>query len=154
VKKILFICTGNTCRSSMAEAFFNSVIKEDCKLAGRFSASSAGIAAINGMPASENSIYVMKEHWGIHLDLHRSRSVTVEDIDNAFLILTMTRHHKDALIRAFPHYRSKIHTLKEYVTEGKGTDITDPFGMSEDVYRKCAAEIKAAVDMLAEKFRE
>ncbi len=149
MKKVLFVCTGNTCRSIMAEGIFNSaVIKEEA--IEQFRAYSAGISAYDGACASMNALNVLKD-WNIDIGYHISRKVTQEEVDSAFLILTMTREHKRVLLEIFPEARRKVYTLKEFAYEGSkninsfSTDISDPYGMNEDVYRKCAMEIQEAI---------
>lgn len=147
----------------MAEGFFNSAVSKDPLLSKYFIASSAGVMAIDGDSASSNSVISLKDDWDIDIGSHQAKLIKYEDIKDAYLVLTMTRKHKDAIIRLFPSIKPKIYTLKEYA-EGKdskdysGKDITnnydftldilDPYGMSIQVYKQCAQDIKEAVDKL------
>ena len=137
----------------MAEAFFNTGAAGDKILSSEFSSKSAGTATVNGLPASENSIIVLNNSWGINLSNHRSRSLDQHMLEDAFLILTMTRSHKISIVRAFPHLASRVATLKEYVGSNEGTDISDPYGMDADSYLNCAHEIKTAVNALIAKLK-
>ena len=116
LKKILFICTGNTCRSAMAEGFFNIAIKENPLLSESFTSFSAGIMAMDGDNASNNAILALKEEWNIDISLHKAKAIRYEYIKKSYLILTMTKAHKDAVLQLFPEMKSKVYTLKEYAT--------------------------------------
>jgi len=163
MRKILFVCTGNTCRSSMAEGIFGDAVKKDTLLNGQFVAFSAGISAYDGDPASSSSIKVMKEEWGIDICSHRARRITGNDVETSELILAMTRSHKEAILSMFPNARHKVFTLKEFAAGvdadrnieeyNFALDIMDPYGMSAHVYRRCALEIKNAVDKVIEKLK-
>lgn len=107
---ILFVCTGNTCRSSVAEKLFHLKNKDH-----RFQAKSAGILAIDGMPMSDGAKYQFEKR-GIEVE-HRTRAISDDLINWADLILTMTFSHKNALIKQYPDIVDKIFTLKEYVLD-------------------------------------
>lgn len=158
MKKVLFVCTGNTCRSIMAEGLFNSVVAKEDEAMRQFKAYSAGISAFDGACASDNAYSVLKS-WGIDISYHKSKRVTQQDVDSAFLILTMTREHKRALLQLFPEAEDKVYTLKEFAYDdcesmnNMSIDITDPYGMNEEVYRKCAIEIRQAIYKVLEKLK-
>ena len=146
MKKIVFVCTGNTCRSSMAEALFKKMLDDKGK-SKEFKVSSCGTHAIFGLPASENAIQVMKDE-GTDLSGHRSRPLT-EDILTADLVLTMTLSQKEYILSIFPEMRGKVFTLGEYA--GDGREIPDPIGMDTNFYRMVAREIKAKLQKIITK---
>jgi protein-tyrosine-phosphatase len=143
--RILFICTGNTCRSPMAEAILKT------KQIPGFEVKSAGVYAVNGAPASPNAKIVLAEN-GIDED-HSSTTLTTDQIDWATLILTMTASHKALILTAYPHAADKIFTLKEYAQAEGNPDVADPFGGGEQVYRKSFLEIQENIEKILKKIR-
>lgn len=151
MKQILFVCTGNTCRSPMAAALFNRLAALELQGHG-YEAVSAGLSAMDGIPASRNAVAAMDNYPGADLSRHRSKLLKHDDIENASLILTMCRSHKQHILSMYPEAYQKVFTLKEYAY-GAVSDINDPFGGDESVYRKSADEIAQAVEKLVEKLK-
>ncbi|MDO4269981.1 MAG: low molecular weight protein arginine phosphatase [Eubacteriales bacterium] len=133
MNEIIFICTGNTCRSPMAEGLFRSHGGEEKT---GLTAVSAGLFTQDGLPASQNAQTAAKE-LGADLSRHRSRLLTPEMARGAKYLVCMTGAHYDTLCERFPDCRDKIFTLLP-------TDISDPFGGDLETYRRAAAEIDRA----------
>ncbi len=112
--RILFICTGNTCRSSMAAALFQRVLRER-GMQEQVEVRSAGVAAESGAPASRFALEALRE-LSVDLGGHKATRVNEQLVQWADLILAMTRRQKETVIAAYPAARDKTHVLKEFLT--------------------------------------
>lgn len=151
--KIIFVCTGNTCRSSMAEGLMKHYISLSNLKDEKTVVESAGLSVIPGDTANEKSIKVLKEEENIDISSHVARQLTYEMIEEADLILTMTRQHKNAIISAVNKAADKTFTLKEYAF-GNDDDISDPYGRDYEVYKNCCAEIKECISKIIENLED
>ncbi|MGH7197528.1 MAG: low molecular weight protein arginine phosphatase [Candidatus Omnitrophota bacterium] len=140
MKKILFVCTGNSCRSVMAEGLFRKITGSR---AGEFSVVSAGISAPDGFPATEETLTALKEE-GVDVSGHRSKHLTAQMVREADRIFVMEKMHRDAVLQLVPEAKNKISLLTE------NHDIPDPIRMSGLFYRNVLSTIRDSVKKIVE----
>ncbi len=148
-KSILFVCTGNTCRSPMAEFLFRHRLGRDAA----WQALSAGVIAVPDCPASQEAHEVLDE-LGIDASEHRSRPLSPELVEQATLIAAMTQGHRNELLARFPEVADKVRLLTEFGTGGDMQEIADPVGQSVGVYRYTRDQIDRAMADLILYIRE
>ena len=142
MKRILIVCTGNTCRSPMAGALAAKLAGEE--FGREVEIKTAGIAAFPGAPASPQAVTVMEEK-GLDLAEHTAQPVSLELVEWAELILTMTAGHKQVMLGQFPQAGQKLFTLGEYAGNPAPQEIPDPFGGTVEDYRRTAQVLEEAL---------
>ena len=144
---VLFVCTGNTCRSPMAEGLLKKILEE--KKQNHISVKSGGVMATDGIPASTGSLLIMAE-MGIDISSHKSIKVRSAMLREADLILVMERYHRDAILHMDSTVAEKVKLIKEYIHASPvEMDVEDPLGGSLEQYRACAVVLRACVQNLA-----
>jgi glycine hydroxymethyltransferase len=139
MKHVLFICTGNVCRSPMAEGLLRHMVGDRVKVA------SAGLGAGHGQPPSAHAIEVLRKE-GIDIADIRSQPVSAPLLQQTDYIFTMTRDHLDMLLLLFPEMASKTRLLRfEEAAKGGRADVTDPIGGTRATYESCKADIQRAM---------
>ncbi|MDT8283970.1 MAG: low molecular weight protein arginine phosphatase [Thermovirgaceae bacterium] len=143
---LMFVCSGNTCRSPIAEGFTNYFLKNGDH-GPDWHACSAGTLASCGIPASDLAVRVMAEH-GVDISRHRSSPLGSWTPPEGTLFFGMTRAHKDEIARIFPRRASSIFLLGEISAppvRGVPAEVPDPYGSSIASYRKTAAMIRSMI---------
>jgi protein-tyrosine-phosphatase len=140
---ILFVCTGNTCRSPMAEALFLHRMGKDAN----WNAASAGIYAQLGAPASNNAVSALHE-LEIDLTNHQSKPLTPELVEHAEMIVAMTDAHRHHILDLFPEVGNRVFLINSFGTSKVPADVSDPFGGSLNTYKRTRDEIDRALSDL------
>ena len=156
-RRVCFVCTGNTCRSPLAEAVANFLAQSELNALPegirdlarpRLEAFSAGLYPADGDPISTNAVLALEEA-GINpvpqhdYHLHRARGLTEEEAEGFDLLVGLTRGHAMELILRFPALAKRITVMP--------IEISDPFGGSLERYRECLAQIRQGVSILCNR---
>ncbi len=148
---VLFVCTGNTCRSVIAQGLFTKMWSAIREQKPNIRTCSAGLNTVGGLKASREALEVLQQDEGLDLREHRSRKITADMVNKAHYILTMTGAQKEQLLSQFPGAAEKVWVMGEFAYGDSAREVADPFGSGVSNYRLTAAEIKAALERVVER---
>ena len=160
MKRILFVCTSNTCRSFLAEYLFRDLLEkadEEGKLNRKdYKVSSAGLFAVDDDEPGAPAVKVLEKVYEVEdSDRHRARHVDEDLIQESDLIIAMADTHQQALEEAYPDAEQKTFTLNELAYGDDGLDgsldIEDPYRGDDEDYEACAADIQKALRLAFDK---
>lgn len=154
-QKILFVCTGNTCRSVIAQALFQKV-KDKLAPDLDYRAYSAGIAAIEGVSPTRESIFCIAK-YGLDITTHQARQVEERMVKDSSLILTMTQEQQFFLKKQFPWATHKIFLLRPFCRQGNhitNKEIEDPYGKKLSVYERVCEQLEQDIRELIYRLRK
>ena len=150
---IMFVCTGNICRSAMAHHLLKKRI-EELKMKN-VKVYSCGVTAYNGEKSTWEAIYIMEKYYNVDLKQHRATNIINSNIEKMDLVLCATQYHKEDVLELYPSLKGKVFTMKEYVNYDEENHnkigIKDPWGYDIETYRSCASEIEECIDLLLQK---
>lgn len=141
---VIFICTGNICRSAMADGYLKYRIKQMGK-EEQVRVSSAGTHAMQGEESPINAKRAI-EKYGADISLHTATTLERANLSQATYILVMTDKHKRDVIHRYPELADRVKLLGEYAKDKNYKEIDDPWGYSFVVYEKCAKEIVDSIE--------
>ncbi|MDD5016219.1 MAG: low molecular weight protein arginine phosphatase [Atribacterota bacterium] len=159
IETILFVCTGNTCRSVMAEGIFKKILKVKEINKNSYHILSAGISALPGISPTSEAILAASEQ-GADISQHEALPLQEDLVKKADLILVMSHRHEEYIQRKFPFVENKVFLIKKYARESelknnqsmdKNDEIVDPIGESLDFYRTVAMELRINLEKIIDK---
>ncbi len=149
IKKILVVCTGNACRSPMAEGF----LKKYLKMEEGFVVLSAGMSATDGFMPTNEAVEVMSEN-DIDISFYRTKPFSKAFAQSADIILVMSGVHKDFILNMMPEAKDKVFLYNEFAgIKGGSEDIEDPIGQPLSTYKVVRDRIKQATEAIAKRIR-
>jgi protein-tyrosine-phosphatase len=159
IKTILFVCTGNTCRSAIAEGIFKKLLKAKEINKNNYCVLSAGISALPGMSPTPEAISAASEQ-GVDISQYKALQLQEGLVRKADLILVMSHRHEEYIRRKFPFIQNKVFLVKKYAQKGElknnqsmdeNYEIVDPISGPLDFYRVVATELRINLEKIIDR---